>query len=245
MQYNINVRDLLRKRPDLTEDALMKMPFADVIHIFSESKKVKEDDTYKQPEFKERNKKMCSTLYNKFYRYVPEDVLFKGIYRYVKNLTISEKSSWYIKEDIYIIREERIDNNIFFHYLQYNSFYSDECEESIVRTILEYYYPSFSFLPLNLTVYRLDSVFDQVEIYDTDDFNCDSRPLVVSLIDIITGDVNSIINDNMESTKSGDYLERQNKFFDEDYVADFLFIIKNDRNPNAVYYLPKEGDEDE
>lgn len=41
MQYNINVRDLLRKRPDLTEDALMKMSFADVIHIFSESKKVK------------------------------------------------------------------------------------------------------------------------------------------------------------------------------------------------------------
>lgn len=234
MKYIINTRELLRANPSLTEEMLMTKTFEEILSLLKEAKEEKnqeEDLGYLKKSFQTKAKKACFSVYSKFAGYVPDEVLFKAIYSYVKGRAIEEHKHWRKFPGIFYTSE----SNGEYKYQAYSGYDADTCERIVINAIIQYYYPCFSFLPYHMSRPRLDDVFDYFFIYDINDIDERGDYLMVSLMDIISGDVDAIINTNISSSNSESYNDTMRKLFNMDFVRDFIDIIKNKRNKDAVY----------
>lgn len=236
MKYIINTRELLRANPSLTEEMLMTKTFEEILSLLKEAREEenqKEDLGYLKKSFQTEAKRACFSVYSKFTGYVPEEVLFKAIYSYVKGMTIEERRHWRKYPGIFYISESDVE----YKYQIYREYDADTCEKIVINAIIQYYYPCFSFLPYHMARTRLDDIFDYFFIYDINDIEERGDCLKVSLMDIISGDVDAIINTNVISSNSESYNDTARKLFNTDFVRDFIDIIKNKRNKDAICNL--------
>lgn len=234
MKYVINTRELLRANPSLTEEMLMTKTFEEILNLLKETREEtnqKEDLGYLKKSFQTKAKKACFSVYSKFAGYVPDKVLFKAIYSYVNGMVIEEQKHWRKFPGIFYTSE----SNGEYRYQAYIGYNADTCEGIVINAIIQYYYPCFSFLPYHISKTRLGDVFDYFFIYDIDDIDERGSYLMVSLMDIISGDVDAIINANISSSNSESYNDTMIKLFNMDFVRDFIDIIKNKRNKDAIY----------
>ena len=233
----LDISKILAGRPDLTKESFLDLPLRQLLdiqesRIFAECTEKTKDD-----EFIRKCKKFYSNYHN-FIKYVPESVILMGLAKCKQSdIWIEETVQWLpYNKNFYEILEKRKTYKGEEYVIRHHSDYGEyRVDEIVVKEILSYYYPeikNFSF-----KIYKFKDIFDCFYLYSYDK-NENKEPLYVSLIDVILGDVEAIINANVEkedaSSRSKDYFKDRNEFFKQDYVMDFLDLIRNKRNPNAI-----------
>lgn len=239
-EYKIIMDKVLKERPDLTEESIFDLTLRELLQIQNHCICSEIEAKAMDVEFQRR----CRKFYEKFdtfAKYIPEDVLFKALAKCEENEIWVEKSVTslnYYPRDYEILKEgTNWTGQKEYTILTSCSNQGYHCDETIVKDILKYYYPTI--LDLNLSIYSLSDEFDQFfvepEVDGDEQSSENGECLYVSLIDVIMGDIQPIINANFEKKgcRGANFIADRNNFFKQDHVKRFLDIIQNERNPEA------------
>lgn len=236
----LDISKILAGRPDLTEESLFDLPLRNLLKIQEDRLFAEWTEKTKDTEFVRRCKKFYHN-YQNFTKYVPESVVLMGLAKCNPSDICTEEvvQNLPYNKDYYEILEKRKGwrgpEYVIRHHSDYGEYHTDEI---VGKEILLYYYPeigNFSF-----KIYTFKDIFScfYLSPYDKNDENEKKESLYVSLIDVILGDAEAIINANVEkedaSSRNKDYFKDRNEFFKQDYVMDFLDLIRNKRNPDAI-----------
>lgn len=233
----LDISKILEGRPDLTKELLLDLSLRNLLKIQEDRLFAEWTEKTKNAEFVRRCKKFYHNYHN-FTKYVPESVILMGLAKCnPSDICIEEVvQNLPYNKDYYEILEKRKGWRGPEYAIRHRSDYGEyHTDEMVGKEILLYYYPeigNFSF-----KIYTFKDIFDCFYLSSYDN-NEKKESLYVSLIDVILGDAEAIINTNVEkgdaSSRSKDYFKDRNEFFKQDYVMDFLDLIRNKRNPDAI-----------
>lgn len=241
MKYVIDMRKVLAMRPDLDFISARKLSMEELSDLEDKYDMTNQENDDVDESNYDKYRKLY-LLFNELNQYVPEEVIFNALNKLGEH-TIWDKKTVYSRLDnyrnYYLIKEMTLDDGeICYDILVPFYKQSERCNPSVFKQIMYYYYPLLR--NFGLDFYKVESIFDSFNLKFED--NNGSLIIVrVSLLDIILGDVEAILNNNIvdvadisDSNVMNNYKKRYEKMYGSEEFKFLIDILLNRRNPDSV-----------
>lgn len=241
MKYVIDMRKVLAMRPDLDFISARKLSMEELSDLEDKYDMTNQENDDVDESNYDKYRKLY-LLFNELNQYVPEEVIFNALNK-LEEHTIWDKKIVYSRLDnyrnYYLIKEMTLDDGeICYDILVPFYKQSERCNPSVFKQIMYYYYPLLR--NFGLDFYKVESIFDSFNLKFED--NNGSLIIVrVSLLDIILGDVEAILNNNIvdvadisDSNVMNNYKKRYEKMYGSEEFKFLIDILLNRRNPDSV-----------
>lgn len=241
MKYVVDMRKVLAMRPDLDFISARKLSMEELSDLEDKYDMTNQENDDVDESNYDKYRKLY-LLFNELNQYVPEEVIFNALNK-LEEHTIWDKKIVYSRLDnyrnYYLIKEMTLDDGeICYDILVPFYKQSERCNPSVFKQIMYYYYPLLR--NFGLDFYKVESIFDSFNLKFED--NNGSLIIVrVSLLDIILGDVEAILNNNIvdvadisDSNVMNNYKKRYEKMYGSEEFKFLIDILLNRRNPDSV-----------
>lgn len=240
MKYVVDMRKVLAMRPDLDFISARKLSMEELSDLESKYDMTNQENDDVDESNYDKYRKLY-LLFNELNHYVPEEVIFNALKK-VGESFIWDKKTVYSRLDnyhnYYLIKDKTVNGEICYEILVPFYKQSERCNPSVFKQIIYYYYPLLRNFELDF--YKVESIFDSFNLRFEDN-NGSLNIVRVSLLDIILGDVEAILNNNTvdvadmtDSNVINNYKKRYEKMYGSEEFKFLIDILLNRRNPDSV-----------